>query len=156
MNLFPVEAVDTDKVGDVRGLFVEYAAALGADFCVQGFEDELANLPGAYAPPRGRLLLAREGDAAVGCVALRPLAEDICEMKRLYVRPVYRSSGVGRRLVEAIIAAAREIGYRRMRLDTLPKLAAARQLYRTLGFRPIEPYCYNPIAGAEFLELNLE
>jgi GNAT superfamily N-acetyltransferase len=156
MNLFPVDIVDSDEVGEVRGLFVEYATSLGADFVWQGFEEEVANLPGDYAPPRGRLLLAREGDDVVGCVALRPLADDNCEMKRLYVRPAYRSLGVGRRLVEAIIAEAKEIGYRRMRLDTMLKLAAARQLYRTLGFRPIKRYNDNPIEAVEFLELNLE
>jgi len=156
MNLISVEAIDTQEIDDVRGLFVEYSTSLGADFCVPGFAEELANLPGGYAPPRGRLLLAREGDEVVGCVALRPLADDVCEMKRLYVRPAYRSAGVGRQLVQAIIAAAKEIGYRRMRLDTLPKLAVARRMYHVLGFRPIEPYYYNPIEGVEFLELNLE
>ena len=156
MILLPVEAADTDTIGDVRALFVEYTNSLGADFCYQGFDEELANLPGAYAPPRGRLLLAREGDDVVGCVALRPLSDDTCEMKRLYVRPAYRSAGHGRQLVEAIITAAKEIGYRRLRLDTLPKLAAARQLYRVLGFRNIAPYNDNPISGVEFLELTLE
>jgi putative acetyltransferase len=156
MNLFPVDAVDTDKLGDVRGLFGDYAASRGDDFCLQGFEDELANRPGDYAPPRGRLLLGREDDAVVGCVGLRPLTDDVCEMKRLYVRPAYRSLGAGRRLVEAVIAAAKEIGSRRLRLDTLPKLTAARQLYRTLGLRTIERYNDNPIEGVEFLELNRE
>jgi GNAT superfamily N-acetyltransferase len=156
MNLSQVAAVDSDKIGEVRGLFVEYANWLGAEFCGQGFEEELAKLPGQYAPPRGRLLMAREGDEAAGCVALRPLTDDVCEMKRLYVRPAYRSVGLGRQLVVAIIAAAKEIGYRRMRLDTLPQLAVARRLYHVLGFRPIEPYYYNPIPGVEFLELTLE
>ncbi len=156
MNLLPVTAGDTDKIEAVRALFVEYATSLGVDFCLLGFEDELANLPGAYAPPRGRLLLAQSGEEAVGCVALRPLADDVCEMKRLYVRPAYRATGLGRRLIEALLAAARELGYRRMRLDTLPTLAAARRLYRTLGFRPIAPYNDNPIPGVEFLELSLE
>jgi GNAT superfamily N-acetyltransferase len=156
MNLLPVGTVDTDKIGQVRGLLVEYAASLGVDLCFQNFDKELANLPGAYAPPRGRLLLALDGDEAVGCVALRPFSEGVCEMKRLYVRPASRSSGIGRRLVEAIIAAAKELGYRRMRLDTLPQMAAARRLYKELGFRPIEAYCHNPVAGTEYLELILE
>jgi GNAT superfamily N-acetyltransferase len=156
MNLLTVDVADTDQIGQIRGLFVEYAAALGVDLCFQNFDEELANLPGEYAPPGGRLLLARDGDEAVGCIALRPFAEDVCEMKRLYVRPGYRSSGTGRRLVEAVIAAAKELGYRRLRLDTLPQMAAARRLYRELGFRPIPPYRYNPVEGTEYLELILE
>jgi GNAT superfamily N-acetyltransferase len=156
MKLLSLDAVATHALDDVRALFAEYAASLGTDFCLKGFAEEVANLPGEYAPPRGRLLLAREGDEVVGCVGLRPLARDTCEMKRLYVRPAYRSAGTGRELVEAVIVAAKEIGYRRLRLDTLPKLVAARRLYHILGFRPIERYNDNPVAGVEFLELDLE
>jgi N-acetylglutamate synthase-like GNAT family acetyltransferase len=157
MNLSLAEAVDPSDIAAVRELLVEYAGALGVDLCFQQFDEELANLPGKYAPPHGRLLLARANDAAVGCVALRPLAESgICEMKRLFVRPAYRSFGVGRRLVEAIIAAAKELGYREMWLDTLPQMTSARRLYRELGFRPVEAYCHNPVAGTDYLALQLE
>jgi ribosomal protein S18 acetylase RimI-like enzyme len=155
MKLSVTEAVGASDVAQVRELFVEYASSLATDLAFQDFSDELANLPGAYAVPLGRLLLGRAGEEAAGCVALRPLIEDICEIKRLYVRSAYRSRGTGRQLAEAIIEAARKIGYRRMRLDTLPEMAAARHLYRALGFRPIPPYCYNPIEGTEFLELHL-
>jgi ribosomal protein S18 acetylase RimI-like enzyme len=155
MKLSVTEAVGASDITQARQLFVEYASRLGTDLCFQDFEQELASLPGAYAPPAGRLLLGRAGEEVAGCVALRPLGEDDCEMKRLYVRPAYRSRGTGRQLAESIIQAARDMGYRRMRLDTLPEMAAAQRLYRDLGFRPIAPYRYNPIEGTEFLELNL-
>lgn len=129
----------------------EYAAWLEVDLCFQDFERELAQLPGDYAPPRGRLLIA-EG---AGSVALRPLDEEICEMKRLYVRPEYRGSGLGRRLVEAILGQAREIGYRRVRLDTMPKMDGAQKLYASFGFYDIPAYRYNPEPGARFLELAI-
>ena len=129
----------------------EYAAWLQVDLCFQNFEQELAGLPGDYAPPRGRLLIA-EG---AGCIALRPIDDDICEMKRLYVRPEHRGSGLGRRLVQAIIDEARSIGYRRMRLDTMPVMDKAQALYASFGFREIEAYRYNPEPGARFLELDL-
>jgi putative acetyltransferase len=138
-----------------RELFREYAAWLGVDLDFQGFPEEVDSLPGNYAPPLGRLLLAWEGDEAAGCVALRPLEPGICEMKRLYVRPAYRHSGLGHRLAERIVQEARDAGYGKMRLDTLVTMARARAIYQSLGFRPISPYRPNPIEGAVFLELTL-
>jgi ribosomal protein S18 acetylase RimI-like enzyme len=155
MKLSVTEAVGADDTARARQLFLEYASSLGTDLAFQDFEQELASLPGAYAPPGGRLLLGRAGEELAGCVAMRPLAEDVCEMKRLYVRPAYRSLGAGRQLAEAIVQAAKDMGYGRMRLDTLPEMAAAQRLYRELGFRSIAPYRFNPIEGTEFLELQV-
>jgi ribosomal protein S18 acetylase RimI-like enzyme len=150
-----VDALAVDGVLKVRLLFEEYAESLGIDLCFQDFQEELATLPGSYAPPDGRLLLAFHNDELAGCVALRPLEPGICEMKRLYVRPPFRSLGLGRMLAEQIVSEARIAGYRYMRLDSLPSMAAAITLYRRLGFREIAPYCVNPIEGALFLELQL-
>jgi GNAT superfamily N-acetyltransferase len=140
---------------EARGLFREYEAALGVDLGYQGFDRELAELPGAYARPRGRLLVAREGGRALGCVAMRPLGAGVCEMKRLFVRPEARGRGVGRALAVALVAAAREEGYERMRLDTLPQMVEAHPLYESLGFREIEPYYDSPVPGTRFMELEL-
>ncbi len=140
----------------VRELFREYADGLGVDLCFQGFEAELAGLPGKYAPPAGRLLLAWRGDEAVGCVALRPLDDgESSEMKRLYVRPAARGTHLGRRLAQAICDEAREIGYKRICLDTLPTLTAALGLYESMGFHPIAPHVYNPVEGVLFLGRDL-
>ena len=146
-----LRAAAISDLDDIRAMLREYAAWLEVDLCFQNFEQELAELPGEYAPPRGRLLIA---DGA-GCVALRPIDEETCEVKRLYVRPGYRGTGLGRRLVTAIIEEARAIGYGRMRLDTMPKMGSAQGLYASLGFRDIAAYRYNPEPGARFLELDL-
>ena len=150
-----VQALTPGHVAEARALFREYERSLGIDLCFQGFEQELAGLPGAYAPPRGRLLLAVDGGAPAGCVALRPLDDAVCEMKRLYVRPPYRGRRAGRRLAERVIVDAQAIGYPRMRLDTLPSMGEAIALYRALGFVEIAPYTTNPVAGALFMELVL-
>ena len=148
-----VQAQSATDIESARKLFLEYAAGLNIDMCFQSFDQELADLPGYYAPPAGRLLLASEGEALAGCIALRPLADNICEMKRLFVRPTHRGLSLGSQLVAAVIAEAREIGYEHMRLDTLPgKMDAAIVLYRSLGFREIPPYYHNPLAGALYME----
>lgn len=150
-----IDAHGAQHVGQVRALFEEYAATLKVDLCFQNFEGELAGLPGDYAPPDGRLLIARDSAIAVGCVALRKIDDEICEMKRLYVRPEFRGKGVGKLLVNAILSEARASGYKRMRLDTLPEMKGAIALYQSLGFRPTAAYRHNPVPGALFLELDL-
>jgi GNAT superfamily N-acetyltransferase len=158
--LLIVPALSEETLSQARNLFREYATMPGVAPCIEDFEKEVASLPGAYAPPAGRLLLTIEespGDPgeAAGCAALRRLEQDACEMKRLYVRPAFRGKGVGQGLVNELIAEARSIGYQRMLLDTLPSMNAAHQLYRTLGFREIPCYQKNPIPGALFFELAL-
>ncbi len=153
VRLVPTER--KESVEQARILFLEYAAALGIDLSFQEFDRELAELPGDYAPPHGRLLLAFCSSDLAGCGALRKLAPGVCEMKRLYVRPAFRGKGIGRAVAVALIDAAREIGYARMRLDTLPSMGEAAALYRSLGFREIQPYRYNPVPGALFMELEL-
>jgi ribosomal protein S18 acetylase RimI-like enzyme len=139
----------------VKSLVEEYAQSLGFDLCFQDFEEELANLPGDYAPPDGCLLLATYRDKVAGCVAMRKSSDGICEMKRLYVRPDFRGLKIGRALAEAVIDEARKIGYTRMRLDTVPSMNVARALYVSLGFGEISAYRYNPIEGTVFMELTL-
>jgi putative acetyltransferase len=150
-----VQAGTEEEIAAAHALFLEYAEAIGVDLCFQGFDAELAGLPGDYAPPHGRLLLAVADDEPVACVALHKLSEGVCELKRLYVRPDFRRTRLGRRLTEEAVAAARAIGYERMRLDTLPSMAEAQRLYEALGFREIQPYYDNPVPGARFLELRL-
>jgi GNAT superfamily N-acetyltransferase len=150
------EAHSPEDLAQVRRLFRAYADWLEVDLCFQGFERELAELPGCYAPPAGRLLVAKVGGEVAGCVGLRPLEPGVCEMKRLWVEPGFAGRGIGRALAEAVVAAARDIGYRRMRLDTIPaRMPAAQHLYAALGFREIPAYYHNPLAGVVMLELEL-
>lgn len=148
-----------EELDAVRGLFREYAGALQVDLCFQHFEEELGQLPGEYAPPRGCLLLASVRGIVAGCCALRPLDSvdyaNACEMKRLYVRPAFRGLGLGRRLAEALLEHARQAGFDCVLLDTLDDMEAARGLYDGLGFEEIPPYYYNPIAGAHYLKADL-
>lgn len=139
----------------VRTLFREYGASLGFNLCFQGFDDELAMLPGKYALPAGGLFLAQRHDQAVGCVAFRPLKDGDCEMKRLYVRPSARGEKLGRRLAVHVCEAARSAGYRRICLDTIDSMREAITLYESLGFREIAPYVFNPIAGAKYFAREL-
>jgi GNAT superfamily N-acetyltransferase len=148
-------AVTPDEIETVRTLFREYADWLGVDLCFQGFDEELATLPGKYATPDGRLLLAYDGAAAVGCIGLRRADATTGEVKRLYVRPAARGRGLGGELARRVVAAAREIGYRRLVLDTLEPMAEARRLYGSLGFREIPAYYANPLSGVIYMELVL-
>lgn len=153
-SIYPAES--PEHIAEARRLLVEYAGSLGFSLCFQDFDKELEALPGAYAPPDGRLLLAEDGGEVAGCVALRRLDSDTAEMKRLYVAPKFRGKGLGRALAKRVIQEARGIGYRRMRLDTVePVMKSAVSMYRDFGFREIEPYTKNPIAGALYMELTL-
>lgn len=168
LRIIPVET--DEHLRQVSQLFREYTASLGVDLSFQNFENEVASLPGDYAPPDGRLFLATASDRGAtiatasrssattqlgGCIGLRKIDDEICEMKRLFVRPEFRGHGAGRALVEAVISAARQIGYRSMRLDTLPQMGEAQNLYRALGFYEIAPYRYNPVAGTRYFEFSL-
>jgi len=150
-----VEAHHERFIPDVRAIFIEYQAWLGFDLCFQGFDGELNNLPGDYRPPSGRLYLAVEKEDTAGSVALRKLKDDVCEMKRLYVRPAFRGRGLGKDLAKAVIRAAREVGYAVMKLDTLPSMSAAIGLYKSLGFVETDAYRYNPIEGTKYMVLDL-
>jgi carbonic anhydrase len=156
MEIRALSADDRAELDAVRQFFRNYAAWLGVDLCFQGFEEEMATLPGAYAAPQGRLFLATVGGQPVGCVGLRPLSDGICELKRLYVEPSQRGQGTGRALALAAIRAAKEIGYRRLLLDTLPAMRIAVKLYRELGFRETPAYYQTPLEGTIFLALDLE
>ena len=150
------QAETPEEIETAQALFREYQQELGIDLCFQNFDGELAALPGKYARPGGCLLLAWKDGAAVGCVAVRPWNGEVCELKRLFLRPEARGTGAGRLLTETALQEARRAGYRRIRLDTLPQMGAAIRLYRDLGFQEIGAYTKNPIAGALFLEKNLE
>lgn len=156
MRFVITPAREPADIAAVAALFRVYAASLPVDLGYQGFAEELAGLPGAYAPPGGALLLARGMDGgALGCVALRPLGPGLCEMKRLYVAPEARGLRLGRALAEAVIEAARTLGHRELRLDTLPFMADAKGLYARLGFREVPPYYDTPVEGTVFLALEL-
>lgn len=151
-----VQATSETEVQEARKLFEEYHEWLGLNLCFQNFEGELASLPGDYVPPDGRLILATKNEEVAGCIALRKLDDGVCEMKRLYVRPTFRGTGLGRLLVISLIETAKEIGYRKMRLDTLPgKMDRAIAMYLRLGFKHTDPYYFNPVENAAFMELEL-
>jgi ribosomal protein S18 acetylase RimI-like enzyme len=155
-SLIFAQAESPAQIAEGRELFLEYAQSLGFSLCFQDFDRELAGLPGDYAPPEGRLLLVECEDQLSGCVALHKLEPGICEMKRLYLRSQFRGKGLGRAVADRIIAEARQIGYRRMRLDTVePVMKDAVAMYRKIGFKEVAPYRPNPIAGAMYMELEL-
>lgn len=151
-----LELVTSDPLlQQVRELFQEYQASLDIDLCFQDFEKELLDLPGKYAPPQGRLYVAFSDGLLAGCVALRPLQEEQCEIKRLYVRPQFRGQDIGKQLLKQVITEAQRIGYHQVLLDTLYAMTAARSLYYSVGFREIPPYCFNPVKEAVFMSLGL-
>jgi GNAT superfamily N-acetyltransferase len=152
-----IKQAETDEqIAEVRKIFREYESWLGLDLCFQGFEEELANLPGKYAQPKGRLYIFEVDAEVAGCIALRPLEDGVCEMKRLFVRDRFRGMRIGNQLIERLIADARDIGYQRMRLDTFPpKMGKAVSLYESHGFHPIPAYYDNPNEGVLFMELKL-
>ena len=151
-----MQAESPAQIAQARELFLEYQKSLGIELCFQNFEQEVANLPGHYTPPDGRLLLAYFDGQLAGCVALHRWEPGICEMKRLYLRPAFRGRGLGRAIAEGIISEARDIGYQRMRLDTIgPIMKDAVEMYRKLGFREIAPYRPNPVEGTMYMELQL-
>lgn len=150
-----VTATSAGEYSEAKTLIEEYAAALGVDLCFQNFAEEIASLQKVYGPPRGCLLLARNGGTLAGCVAVRSQTEAVCEMKRLYVRKQYRGIGLGRRLAESAVGCARRSGYSRIVLDTLPSMIEAQALYESLGFREVEGYYDNPLGGVRYLALEL-
>ena len=150
-----VQAKSASELNKIRELFKEYTDSLGFDLAFQNFEQEFAELPGKYTEPEGRLLLAIYNEQVAGCVSLRKFENNICEMKRLYVRPEFQRKGVGKELTKNIIDISREIGYQYMRLDTVPNMIEAIALYYSLGFYKIKPYRFNPIKGTLYFELKL-
>ena len=150
-----IQVQSSPHLETARELFLEYQQAIGIDLCFQNFSAEVADLPGEYAPPEGRLFICFVDGLAAGCAALRKIDEQLCEMKRMYVRPAFRGQHLGRLLAERIIQDAQTIGYRAMRLDTLPAMTEAIALYRSLGFQPTEAYRINPHPGAIYMELPL-
>ena len=150
-----ISAKTKEDIDSARQLFLEYANSLNFDLCFQGFDEELKNLPGDYSPPDGELLLAYSDDKLAGCAALRKLEKGLGEMKRLFLRIEFRGLGIGRQLAVRIIEDARKIGYEKIRLDTLPSMKEAIQLYKNLGFKEILPYRYNPIEGVCYMELAI-
>ncbi|MDQ6892629.1 MAG: GNAT family N-acetyltransferase [Acidobacteriota bacterium] len=150
-----VDAGRLEEIAEVRTLLLEYQASLDVDLGFQGFAHELAALPGSYSPPSGRLLLARVDGLACGCIGLQPISSEVCEMKRLYVRPACRGSGLGRLLAARVLEEARAIGYRRICLDTLPSMTRAAAMYEAMGFEEIPPYRHNPVPGTRFMALSL-
>jgi putative acetyltransferase len=147
--------ITPNEIETLRILFLEYESALGIDLSFQQFDVEVKSLPGEYAPPDGRLFLAFNDEEPSGCAAIRKISGDICELKRMYVRPAFRGHGLGKQLARTAIDAAREMGYHRMRLDTLPNMKEAIRVYRSLGFTTISPYRYTPVPGTLFMELLL-
>jgi GNAT superfamily N-acetyltransferase len=145
-----------EELPAIKRLFQEYADSLSFELDFQDFREELETLPGKYAPPLGTILVAKEKGETVGCVAVRPLDDGVCEMKRLYVKPSHRGKRLGRDLALAIIEEAKRLGYKTMRLDTVVEMKEASALYRTLGFRTIDAYCYNPLPSAMYFELKLK
>jgi len=156
MSLEITPTTSAPQIETIRALFTEYAQSLGFSLCFQGFDEELAGLPGAYVPPQGRLFLATVDGQPAGCVALRPLPGDACELKRLYVRPAFRATGLGRQLMDRILAEARGIGYRRMRLTSVVgEMDRAIAMYQRYGFTEVAPYDDHPVAGTIWMELEL-
>ncbi|WP_227434132.1 MULTISPECIES: GNAT family N-acetyltransferase [unclassified Clostridioides] len=150
-----VEANDLENLENVKILFTEYSNSLNIDLCFQDFNNELKTLPGKYKKPSGSLILAFVDENLAGCVALKKLEDDVCELKRLYVRDKFRGLKIGKILLEEIVKEAKKIGYTYMRLDTLPSMKSAQGLYEKIGFYDINPYTYNPIEGARYMELKL-
>jgi len=151
-----VTAESSGQIETIRELFLEYAKSLNFDLCFQGFDEELESLPGRYAAPGGRLLLALYEKKIAGCVALWKVSDQVCEMKRLWVRPEFRGKKIGRQLAEFVIEQAKLIGYSKMKLDTIDTMTEAIKLYVSLGFRSTSAYRYNPVEGAEYMELDLK
>ena len=156
VTLHVLDADDTEALGHVRQFFRNYAGWLGVDLSFQKFDEEMASLPGAYAPPEGRLFYAENNGRPAGCVGVRPFSEGVCEMKRLYVEPEQRGFGIGRDLALAAIESAKQLGYRKILLDTLPAMRIAVKLYRELGFHDAPAYCPTPVEGTMFLALDLD